>query len=116
MEVGERDRARPAVARGPVAARDGARPLLVAVHGGPTGQALADWNAARCRPSCSAGWTVLQPDYRGSTGYGRAYAQALAGQWGERDVADVAAGIRHAVKEGWADPRASRSSAGARAG
>ena len=29
--------------------------------------------------------------------------QALAGRWGERDVADVAAGIRHAVKEGWAD-------------
>jgi dipeptidyl aminopeptidase/acylaminoacyl peptidase len=46
---------------------------------------------------------VLQPDYRGSSGYGRPYAQALAGHWGERDVADVAAGIRHAEKEGWAD-------------
>ena len=50
------------------------------------------------------GFTVLQPDYRGSTGYGRAYAQALGGHWGDRDVADVAAGIRHAEKEGWADP------------
>ena len=57
----------------------------------------------RSRRSCSAGWTVLQPDYRGSTGHGRAYTQALAGHWGERDVADVAAGIRHAEKEGWAD-------------
>jgi dipeptidyl aminopeptidase/acylaminoacyl peptidase len=79
-----------------------ARPLLVLVHGGPTSQALADWS-----PSVQAfvqrGWSVLQPDYRGSSGHGRAYIQALAGRWGERDVADVAAGIRHAVKEGWAD-------------
>ena len=77
-------------------------PLLVAVHGGPTSQALADWQA-NVQAFVQRGWTVLQPDYRGSTGYGRAYAQALAGQWGERDVADVAAGIRHAQKEGWVD-------------
>ena len=81
----------------------GLRPLLVLVHGGPTSQSLADWNA-RIQAFVQRGYTVLQPDYRGSTGYGRAYAQALAGHWGERDVADVAAGIRHAEKEGWADP------------
>ena len=80
-----------------------ARPLLVLVHGGPTSQALADWSA-RVQAFVQQGFTVLQPDYRGSTGYGRAYAQALGGRWGERDVADVAAGIRHAEKEGWADP------------
>ena len=92
-----------------------ARPLLVLVHGGPTSQAVADWSA-RVQAFVQRGWTVLQPDYRGSTGYGRAYAQALAGHWGDRDVADVAAGIRHAEKEGWADPAASRSWVGARAG
>jgi len=78
------------------------RPLVVLVHGGPTGQALADWSV-RAQSYVQRGWTVLQPDYRGSSGYGRPYAQALAGHWGERDVADVAAGIRHAEKEGWAD-------------
>jgi dipeptidyl aminopeptidase/acylaminoacyl peptidase len=78
------------------------RPLLVMVHGGPTGQSLADWTP-QVQAFVQRGWSVLQPDYRGSTGYGRAYTQALAGRWGERDVADVAAGIRHAVKEGWAD-------------
>lgn len=77
-------------------------PLLVHVHGGPTGQALADWNA-RVQWFVARGWAVLQPNFRGSTGHGRAYAQALAGRWGERDVADVAAGIRHAAKEGWCD-------------
>jgi dipeptidyl aminopeptidase/acylaminoacyl peptidase len=84
----------------PVAGRS--RPLLVLVHGGPTGQSLADW-APQVQAYVQRGWSVLQPDYRGSTGHGRVYTQALAGRWGERDVADVAAGIRHAVKEGWAD-------------
>jgi dipeptidyl aminopeptidase/acylaminoacyl peptidase len=80
----------------------GTRPLIVLVHGGPTSQGLADWSP-RVQLLLERGWTVLVPQYRGSTGYGRAYAQALAGRWGERDVADVAAGIRHAEKEGWAD-------------
>jgi dipeptidyl aminopeptidase/acylaminoacyl peptidase len=74
----------------------------VSVHGGPTGQSLADWSL-RVQAFVQRGFTVLQPNYRGSSGYGRAYAQSLAGQWGERDVADVAAGIRHADKEAWAD-------------
>lgn len=78
------------------------RPLIVLVHGGPTSQGQADWST-RVQAFVQRGWNVLQPDYRGSTGYGRAYAQALAGHWGDRDVADVAAGIRHADKEGWAD-------------
>jgi dipeptidyl aminopeptidase/acylaminoacyl peptidase len=80
----------------------GSRPLLVMVHGGPTGQSLADWTP-QVQAFVQRGWSVLQPDYRGSSGHGRAYTQALAGRWGERDVADVAAGIRHAVKEGWGD-------------
>jgi dipeptidyl aminopeptidase/acylaminoacyl peptidase len=84
------------------AAARAARPLLVLVHGGPTSQALADWSA-RVQAFVQRGWTVLQPQYRGSAGYGRAYTQALAARWGERDVADVAAGIRQAEKESWAD-------------
>lgn len=78
-------------------------PLFVHVHGGPTGQAQADWNA-RIAFWVSRGWAVLAPNYRGSTGYGRAYRQALDGRWGERDVADVVAGIRHAIRQGWCDP------------
>jgi dipeptidyl aminopeptidase/acylaminoacyl peptidase len=84
--------------------RDAARaPMIVHVHGGPTGQAIVDWNA-RIQYLCSRGWTVLSVNHRGSTGYGREYLRALDGEWGEHDVADVASGIRHAVKEGWADP------------
>jgi dipeptidyl aminopeptidase/acylaminoacyl peptidase len=85
-------------------ANDAKPPMVVHLHGGPTSQALADWNA-RVQWLLARGCAVLQPNTRGSTGYGRDYAQALAGQWGARDVADTAAAIRHAVKEGWCDPR-----------
>lgn len=78
-------------------------PLLVSIHGGPTGQATAAFNA-RTAFFRDRGWAVLTPNYRGSTGYGRAYAQALRGRWGELDVADTAAGIRRAVDQGWCDP------------
>ncbi len=80
-------------------------PLLVWVHGGPTSQALADWNA-RLQYFLQQGFAVLQPNYRGSSGYGGDYRRALEGRWGERDAADVAAGIRHATKDGWGDANA----------
>lgn len=78
-------------------------PLLVMVHGGPTGQATARWSP-RVDFFRDRGWAVLTPDHRGSTGYGRDYALALRGRWGELDVADTAAGIRHAVAKRWCDP------------
>jgi dipeptidyl aminopeptidase/acylaminoacyl peptidase len=88
----------------PTGTRPGSRPpLLVDVHGGPTGQATAAWRPAASFFT-SRGWAVLAPNPTGSTGYGRAYAQALAGEWGERDVEDVAAGIRAAAARGWGDP------------
>jgi dipeptidyl aminopeptidase/acylaminoacyl peptidase len=77
-------------------------PMLVYVHGGPTGSAAVTW-WPRHQFWVSRGWAVLAPNYRGSTGYGRAYTQALTGRWGEIDVADVAAGIRHAGGAGWCD-------------
>lgn len=80
----------------------GARPLLVMVHSGPNAQALVDWDE-RVQHFVARGWTVLAPNYRGSTGYGREFTQALAGQWGVADVDDTAAGIRAAVAQGWAD-------------
>ncbi|HEV7525170.1 MAG TPA: alpha/beta fold hydrolase, partial [Acidimicrobiia bacterium] len=62
---------------------------------------LADWNP-RVQWLVQQGYAVLQPNYRGSSGYGVEYRNALDGRWGELDVADVAGAIKHAVKEGWA--------------
>ena len=56
------------------------------------------------RGSSTGAGPLLVPDHRGSTGHGRAYAQAMAGRWGELDVADCAAGVRHVLAAGVADP------------
>lgn len=87
----------------PVLGRGTLPPLLVDVHGGPTGQATASW-VPRHQFFLDRGWAVLAPNYRGSTGYGRAYAQALAGRWGQCDVTDTVAGIREAGRARWCDP------------
>lgn len=79
------------------------RPLLVWMHGGPTGQMLVTFNA-RVAYFVERGWSVLAVDHRGSTGWGRAYTQAMAGRWGDLDVADAAQGMRAAVDRGWAYP------------
>jgi dipeptidyl aminopeptidase/acylaminoacyl peptidase len=82
---------------------EGAPPLLVWAHGGPTGQNVVAWNA-RVALFLERGWNVLQVDHRGSTGWGRAYAQALRGEWGRLDVEDTAAGMRAAATKGWGHP------------
>lgn len=67
--------------------------LLVQVHGGPVGQNQAIFDA-KTAYWLDRGWTMLVPDFRGSTGHGRAYQQALNGGLGDVDVEDVAAAVR----------------------
>ena len=80
------------------------RPLLVWLHGGPTDQRRVEFDG-RLAWFLDRGWAVLFPDHRGSTGWGRAYTQALRGGWGDLDVADTAAAVRHAYARHWGDPR-----------
>jgi dipeptidyl aminopeptidase/acylaminoacyl peptidase len=68
-------------------------PLLVFVHGGPTGAAAPALRMA-VQYWTSRGFTVADVDYRGSTGYGRRYRDALQGRWGIADVDDVVACAR----------------------
>ena len=84
------------------AARD--LPLVVLVHGGPEGQDLGgfDWWAQFL---VSRGYAVLQPQFRGSTGYGTAHRLAGYGQWGGLMQDDVTDGVHHLVKEGIANPK-----------
>lgn len=82
----------------------GLPPLLVMVHGGPTGAASASLNL-RTQFWTSRGFAVLDVNYRGSTGYGRAYREKLKGYWGVYDVDDVVAGARYLVEQQLADHR-----------
>jgi dipeptidyl aminopeptidase/acylaminoacyl peptidase len=77
-------------------------PLIVVSHGGPTAASL-DVLDARVQFWTSRGFAVLDVNYRGSTGFGRAYRDRLKGGWGVVDVADCVNGARHLVKEGKAD-------------
>ncbi len=78
-------------------------PLLVLTHGGPTG-ATQDALDAKIQFWTSRGFAVLDVNYSGSTGYGRAYRERLNGQWGIADVDDVVGGATAMVAAGKADP------------
>ena len=79
-------------------------PLIVKAHPGPTANAAMrlDWHTQYL---ASHGFAVAEVDYRGSTGYGRAFRNALRGGWGERDVQDCADAAGHLAAHGKADPR-----------
>ncbi len=78
-------------------------PLLVMSHGGPTGHVPAVVSLQRLFWT-SRGFAVAEVNYRGSTGYGRAYREALAGQWGIADVEDCIAAARFLAERGDVDP------------
>ncbi|MBI2705063.1 MAG: S9 family peptidase [Actinobacteria bacterium] len=78
-------------------------PLLVLSHGGPTGAARSQLNLA-VQFWTSRGVAVVDVNYRGSTGYGRAYRDALKGKWGVYDVDDCIAAARHLADQGEVDP------------
>jgi dipeptidyl aminopeptidase/acylaminoacyl peptidase len=80
----------------------GPPPVIVRVHGGPTGAVEAGFDA-RTAYYLDRGWAVLQVNYRGSSGYGRAYRQALHGAWGVLDVEDTVSGARDLAARGLVD-------------
>ena len=77
-------------------------PLLVMSHGGPTSAATMTLKLS-IQYWTSRGIAVLDVNYGGSTGYGRAYRERLNGQWGIVDVADCVNGARFLVERGLAD-------------
>ena len=79
-------------------------PLIVRGHGGPTGAASAALSLST-QFWTSRGFAVLDVNYRGSTGFGRAYREALYGNWGVADLDDMVAGAEALVARGVADPK-----------
>ncbi len=77
-------------------------PLLVISHGGPTSATSTVFNPM-IQYWTSRGIAVLDVNYRGSTGYGRAYREALYGRWGVADVDDCVNGARYLVERGEVD-------------
>jgi dipeptidyl aminopeptidase/acylaminoacyl peptidase len=77
-------------------------PLIVRSHGGPTSAAVPALNLD-IQFWTSRGIAVVDVDYGGSSGYGRAYRELLDGQWGVVDVEDCVAAARHLADAGEVD-------------
>ena len=85
--------------RGPEGQRP---PLVVLTHGGPTADVSAEYQA-EVQYWTSRGFAVLDVNYGGSTGYGKAYRERLLGRWGVVDVADCVNGARWLARRGDVD-------------
>ncbi len=79
-------------------------PLVVLPHGGPRAKddAVFDWWA---QALASRGYAVLQPNFRGSTGYGTTFKEAGYGEWGAKMQTDLSDGVAYLAKQGVVDPK-----------
>ncbi len=85
---------------------DGPFPLVVNVHGGPISMFRNTWSLryAYVPLLVSQGYAVLQPNPRGSGGYGQEFARMVVGDMGGADSRDILSGIDALVDRGLADP------------
>jgi dipeptidyl aminopeptidase/acylaminoacyl peptidase len=79
-------------------------PAVVVIHGGPAWHLAFYWNPIMSHMA-ARGWTVIAPNYRGSTGYGRAWTVANRYEMGHLDNDDCAAAAQYLAREGLADPK-----------
>jgi dipeptidyl aminopeptidase/acylaminoacyl peptidase len=79
-------------------------PLIVNPHGGPWAQDTFGYNGF-AQFLANRGYAVLQPNFRGSTGYGKAYLNAGNGEWGRKMQDDLTWGVKALVAEGTVDPK-----------
>lgn len=96
----------PAILTWPVGVPEDERnnlPMVVLPHGGPESFDMVgfDWMA---QSFASQGYLVLQPNFRGSSGFGSKFTQAGRGEWGKAMQHDVTDGLDALVAMGWADP------------
>lgn len=88
----------------PPGSRTGPQPMVVLAHGGPEDRDTYDYHLF-VQALASKGWLVLQPNFRGSGGFGRAFAEAGHRRWASRMQQDVEDAVDHLVAAGRADPK-----------
>jgi dipeptidyl aminopeptidase/acylaminoacyl peptidase len=95
----------PALLTLPAGAKPAGLPLVVLVHGGPWVRGSSwGWNE-ESQFLASRGYAVLEPSFRGTTGFGAAHYKASFKQWGLSMQNDLADGVRWAVEKGYVDPK-----------
>ena len=81
-----------------------ALPVVIMPHGGPLARDYADFDYW-AQAFASRGYAVLQPNFRGSGGYGAALRDAGKGQWGRKMQTDVSDGLAELARQGIVDPK-----------
>lgn len=92
----------PAYLTTPAGAKGG--PAVILVHGGPISRDYWRWDW-EVQALASRGYNVLQPQFRGSEGFGRKFREAGYGQWGLAMQDDISDGVAYLVANGIADPK-----------
>ena len=77
-------------------------PAVAYIHGGPNGQSVEDFSPF-VQALTQAGFAVIEPNYRGSTGYGKAYEDLNNKDWGGGDRKDVRAVLEYFIEQGMID-------------
>lgn len=81
------------------------RPAVVLVHGGPWERATSWHWDPEAQFLATRGYVVIEPEFRGSAGYGDRHHRAGWKQWGQRMQDDVTDALKFAVDKGWVDPK-----------
>lgn len=81
----------------------GKHPALVNIHGGPIAQYNRSWQGV-VQYLVGRGWLVIQPNFRGSTGYSREFRRALNGTWGDLDMLDNLGAVDYLKNQQLCDP------------
>lgn len=79
-------------------------PLIVVPHGGPWSRDMWGYSGM-AQFLANRGYAVLQPNFRGSTGYGKKFIDAGNGQWGDKMQDDITWGVKHLVANGTVDAK-----------
>ncbi len=79
-------------------------PVVINPHGGPWHRDVWGYNP-EVQLLCQQGYAVLQMNFRGSTGYGRAFWEASFKQWGRKMQDDITDGVDWLIQQGIADPK-----------
>lgn len=79
-------------------------PAIVVPHGGPWGRDIWGYNGL-IQFLANRGYAVLQPNFRGSTGYGKRFLNLGNGEWGQKMQDDLTWGAKYLIQQGIADPK-----------
>ncbi|MFN7923179.1 MAG: S9 family peptidase [Bryobacteraceae bacterium] len=105
VEGAERAQVHSFVVKPPGFKKDTKYPVLFLIHGGPQGSWGESWSY-RWNPQvmAAAGFVVVMPNPRGSTGYGQRFTDEISGDWGGKVYDDIMAVVDYVAKQPYADP------------